>query len=144
MLHNSIEGRYITSISTQQNVRLLWKYILLHGESINRWEKFFFGFCVKSLLFWCSKENLVVSFFTPLLKFHGTFSISLHKKWNFPLRIPSVNVTKPAVSCGFGQIYGKILNGKLPFLCSVKRNKKIYLRKQTATENTVLIKHIFW
>ena len=30
---------------------------------------------------------------------------SLCKKWSFPLRIYSVNVTKSAVSCGFGHIY---------------------------------------
>ena len=30
---------------------------------------------------------------------------TLHKKWSFPLRISSVNVTKSAVSCGFGHIY---------------------------------------
>ena len=29
----------------------------------------------------------------------------LHKKWSFPLRISSVNVTKSAVSCGYGHIY---------------------------------------
>ena len=27
------------------------------------------------------------------------------KKWNFPLRISSVNVSKSAVTCGFGHIY---------------------------------------
>ena len=30
---------------------------------------------------------------------------TLHKKWSFPLRISSVNVSKSAVSCGFGHIY---------------------------------------
>ena len=30
---------------------------------------------------------------------------SLHKKWSFPLRNSSVNVTKSAVSRGFGHIY---------------------------------------
>ena len=30
---------------------------------------------------------------------------TLHKKWSFPLRISSVNVTKFAVSCGSGHIY---------------------------------------
>ena len=30
---------------------------------------------------------------------------TLHKKWSFPLLISSVNVTKSAVSCGFGHIY---------------------------------------
>ena len=29
----------------------------------------------------------------------------LHKKWSFPLKISSVNVTKYAVTCGFGHIY---------------------------------------
>ena len=29
------------------------------------------------------------------------------QKWNFPLEIPSVNVTKSAVYCGFGHIYWK-------------------------------------
>ena len=28
-----------------------------------------------------------------------------HKKLSFPLRISSINVTKAAVSCGFGHIY---------------------------------------
>ena len=31
--------------------------------------------------------------------------LSLHKKWSFPLRIPSVNVTKSSDSCGSGHIY---------------------------------------
>ena len=40
------------------------------------------------------------------------------RKRNFPLRISSVNVTKFAVSCGFGHITEEILNGKPYFLCS--------------------------
>ena len=39
---------------------------------------------------WLECENLV---------WHCT------KKWSFPLRISSVNVTKSTVSCGFGHIY---------------------------------------
>ena len=31
--------------------------------------------------------------------------VTLHKKWSFPLKISSVNVTKSAISCGFGHIY---------------------------------------
>ena len=30
---------------------------------------------------------------------------ALHKKWSFPLKISSVNVTKSAGNCGFGHIY---------------------------------------
>ena len=33
---------------------------------------------------------------------------TLHKKWSFPLRISSVNVTKSAGDCGFGHIYWRI------------------------------------
>ena len=43
---------------------------------------------------------------------------ALHKKWSFLLRISSVNVTKSAVSCGFGHFYWEIFKGKLYFLCS--------------------------
>ena len=31
--------------------------------------------------------------------------ITLRRKWSFPLRISSVNVTKSAGNCGFGQVY---------------------------------------
>ena len=51
----------------------------------------------------------------------GSFAvliISLHKKWGFPLKISSVNVTKSAVSCR-GNLTEEILSGKLQFLCSV-------------------------
>ena len=30
---------------------------------------------------------------------------SLHKKWSFPLRVSSVNMTKSTLTCGFGQTY---------------------------------------
>ena len=30
---------------------------------------------------------------------------TMHKKWSFPLKIPSVNVTKPIGNCRFGHIY---------------------------------------
>ena len=38
-------------------------------------------------------------------KFYSGKHSTMHKKWSFPLRISSVNVTKSAVSCGFGHIY---------------------------------------
>ena len=39
--------------------------------------------------------------------FYGGVEIdlSLHKKWSFPLRISSVNVTKSSRNCWFGRIY---------------------------------------
>ena len=41
------------------------------------------------------------------------------KKWSFPLRISSVNMTEFAVSSGFGYINWRNLAGKLHFLCRV-------------------------
>ena len=54
-----------------------------------------------------SMERFIYSFWS---SYH-----SLHKKWSFPLRISSVNVTKSAVLCTFTE---EILNGKLHF-CAV-------------------------
>ena len=42
---------------------------------------------------------------------------TLHKKWSFPLRISSVNVTKYAENSDLVTFTGEILNGKLNFLC---------------------------
>ena len=43
---------------------------------------------------------------------------TLRKNWTFPLRISKENVTKSAWKCGFGHIFGEIVNGKVHFLCS--------------------------
>ena len=55
--------------------------------------------------------------------------ISLHKKWSFPLRISSVNVTKSAVFLGFCHIYRRNPWWKTSFLCSVSAHF-IYSRNQ--------------
>ena len=46
--------------------------------------------CVKCGNFWCG---------------YAQFQRQSPKKWSFPLRVSSVNVTKSAVSCEFGHIY---------------------------------------
>ena len=38
-------------------------------------------------------------------QFRHIYNQQCTKKWSFPLRISSINVTKFAVSCGFGHIY---------------------------------------
>ena len=50
-------------------------------------------------------RNIKINSFKSLCKSMDWFTISVHKKWSFPLRISSVNVTKSAVSCWFGHIY---------------------------------------
>ena len=44
---------------------------------------------------------------------------TLHKKWSFPLRISSANVTRSAVSCGFGRMYWKNPQWETSFFCAV-------------------------
>ena len=39
------------------------------------------------------------------LEYFEPFNNFRRKKWSFPLRISSVNVTNSAGSCGFGHIY---------------------------------------
>ena len=48
---------------------------------------------------------------------------TLQKKWSFPLKIFSVNVTKSAGDCGFGHIYWKNPKWKTSFFhfCAVQR-----------------------
>ena len=67
----------------------------------------------------CVKYNRIRFSLIRIFSYNGRafdFKLLLHKKWNFPLRISSVNVTKSAGNCGFGQIF---LNGKFHFLSSV-------------------------
>ena len=48
----------------------------------------------------------------------GTCTFTQHKKWSFPLRTSSVNLTKSAVSWGFGHSCEEMLSLKLHFLYS--------------------------
>ena len=68
---------------------------------------------------------------------------TLHKKWNFLLRISSVNVAKSAGDCGFGHSYWRILNGKPLFLCSGKEIciiiEKFKLEKKPSSESLGLL-----
>ena len=72
-----------------------------------------------------SHLNLILSFFfinfvSSVIKLSDVhLVITFHCTWSFPLMISSVNVTKSAISCGFGHIYWRNLNGRLHFLCSV-------------------------
>ena len=47
------------------------------------------------------------------------WNLTLHKKWNFPLRVSSINETKSVENCGFDHIYWRNPYGKFHFLCSV-------------------------
>ena len=66
-----------------------------------------------------NKRNTSIRKYIKNILVESEQQLSLHKKWSFPLRIPSVNVTKSSGNCGFGHITEKILNRKLHFLYSV-------------------------
>ena len=51
-----------------------------------------------------STESEVENLPTRSFKNASSEQTSMHKKWSCLLKIPSVNVNKSAVSCGFGQI----------------------------------------
>ena len=50
-------------------------------------------------------ENDCVGSKTYMHRVTKALVLTLYKKWSFPLRISSVNVTKSAGNCGFGHIY---------------------------------------
>ena len=53
-------------------------------------------------------------------------SMTLHKKWSFPLSISSVNETKSAGNCGFGHIYWRNCWWKTSFFvqCTLQNSSK--------------------
>ena len=80
------------NIGIWKNIFLLW---------LVTWKTIHFLIILLTRYFWIYiKRNIpfVLCIFSP-------YSQSLHKKWSFPLKISSANVTKSAVSWGFGHIY---------------------------------------
>ena len=54
--------------------------------------------------------------------------LALHKKWSFPLRISSVNVTKSPVSCRVGRNYWRNPSWKISFFMQCSFQWKIEYR----------------
>ena len=80
VLSNLIEFTTFT-----RNMTWTWKkHVLKYWKKSNRFNTFML------ILFYFSRQTKVET------------SRALHKKWSFPLRISSVNVTKSAVSFGHG------------------------------------------
>ena len=64
------------------------------------------------------KSGKITIIFSPL---------TLHKKWSSPLRIYSVNVTKFAVSCGFGHIFRRNPLWKTSFFVQCEFSRLLWL-----------------
>ena len=82
-----LKAKIIICSIIKENLRLKWRASFCHFLLLLSWFNIFLPYGLNH------KE-------TPLLK-----ETNLHKKWSFPLRISLVNVTKSAVSYGFGHIY---------------------------------------
>ena len=74
---------------------------------INNVALFVVSRCIKKIL---SIDYVNIDLFSVIvfMDFARWQNYILHKKWSFPLRISSVNVTKSAGNCGFGHISWRI------------------------------------
>ena len=54
---------------------------------------------------WANPQEVSAYLEEIILNEDDDYPVTLQKKWSFLLRISSVNVTKSAGNCGFGQIY---------------------------------------
>ena len=82
---------YSQNISCSNDIKTTYHYFLYHPYNSNKW-------------YHSSKPHSpewIRSISWEIL----SSMMTLHKKWSFPLRNSSVNVTKSAGICGFGQIY---------------------------------------
>ena len=69
---------------------------------------------------WATGIKIMISTSSVQQIFHWWYScIHWTKKWSFPLKVFSVNVTKSAGNCGFRHIYWEVHNWKLQFFWSV-------------------------
>ena len=88
-------------IFLSQMTSLSWLTFLRKSQSV----------ALTVLLIWIYFFHLTLVFILQWLSIHWEilimllFQFSMHRKWNFPLRIASVNMTKSAGNCGFGHIY---------------------------------------
>ena len=118
-------------VNNEKTRTLFWYFYCYLWTYFISFSSVFVPTLIKEMLVWYKllswfncfvKLNLFIQiryqFFTIINK------LPLHKKWSFPLRTSSVNVTKSEETCVFDHINlitftEETLNGKLHFLCSV-------------------------
>ena len=87
------------------------EFILIHNFSLTSSDK--------TILKYANRKKVNNSKKAILFRFNTIWrskaELPLHEKCNFPIRIYSENVTKYAISSGFGRIYWRNLQWKNPF-----------------------------
>ena len=78
------------------------------------------AFCLQASCLWCNTPKVFIWLFSQDFLEGMSFRCSLHctKKWNFPLKIFSVNVTNPRFPADLVTFTEEILNAKIHFFCS--------------------------
>ena len=102
-----------TGSSVTQLLAVKVSFDYFSSKQIKKNQSRIFKFWLKKVIasssvwcFYCYFTHILNLFGISILMTKDTFKFhALHKKWSFPLRISPVNVTKSAVSCGFGHIY---------------------------------------
>ena len=101
----SHQGKYLKfeNMKLSHSIFISWNsiYLCIRDRAFN-WQSAFWNNVVT-----CFSKNSLLS--VSMRNSVTVFSESLHKKWSFPLKNFSVNLTKYAVSCGFGQFTEKPL-----------------------------------
>ena len=67
-----------------------------------------------------------------------------HKKWSFPLRVSSVNVTNLQFPANLATFSEEIFNGKLHFLCSDHHDIKLPPQIYTTALPSAITKYFLW
>ena len=98
-------------------------------------------------LFFTGKNTILINtdIFREMPSTYGHFQrVTLYKEWGFPLRISSVNMTKSAISWGFGHNYWRNLKWKNSFFCAVllPNNGKRFF--QTSYQTTLILSEDFY
>ena len=78
-----------------------WSNPSLWIEFDSIWDLIF----IRATLFQAGSDYILREYTSKEKKVKDLAVSSLQKKWSFPLRISSVNVTKSVGNCGFGHIY---------------------------------------
>ena len=94
---------------------------------------------MEALLFSCKSylHKIIISNVWLGSEYTSASLIALHKKWSFPFKISSVNVTKSAVSCVFAHIYWRNSEWETSFFVQWEREGLILLLQENVYIKTV-------
>ena len=117
---SSIEPNVLVNVNAVKYLVQYKKRFSVFNEILEQVSLTLFYVCrrTNSNLFYSQKVIMQV-LVSSLMLYLTRWKFTLHKKWSFPLRISSINLTKSAGNCDLVTFTEEILHGKFHFLCSV-------------------------